>query len=148
MIRAQWSATAVFVCVLAAGCGGAAPQSRAPVAPTVTPPSETPPSTAPPASAASEVERPTSGDGSSPHRTWDDLAAELGAAEADALASGKDCVTACRALQSMQKSADGICSLCSETDDRCKAARERVRVAAERVSRTCGGCPSTSNDAR
>jgi hypothetical protein len=145
MIRAQWSGTAVFACVLAAGCGGAVRQSPAPMAPTVTQPAETQPSTAAPAPAG-EGERPTPAAGSSPPRGWDDLAAELGAAEADALASGKDCVTACRALQSMQRSADGICSLCSETDDRCKAARERVRVAAEKVSGTCGGCPSTGVD--
>ena len=48
------------------------------------------------------------------------------------------CAMACRALASMQRSADGICRLVEPGDDRCGAARGRVARAKERV--VAAGC--------
>lgn len=59
----------------------------------------------------------------------------------DARAPGNDssaCDLACRALASMRRSADGICSLTSEQHARCTGARGRVELAARQVA--AAGC--------
>lgn len=52
------------------------------------------------------------------------------------------CVTACKALASMDRAASHICSLAGDDDSRCTNARERVRSATERVRQSCPDCGS------
>jgi hypothetical protein len=66
----------------------------------------------------------------------DDGPASNGAPPQDAPAPACDLL--CRALSSMRRSADGLCSLTSEQHDRCTGARERLAVAVRRV--TAAGC--------
>ncbi len=56
--------------------------------------------------------------------------------------NGEACATACRALSSMRRSADHLCSLAGERDGRCEDARARVTGATSRVSAQCPACPS------
>jgi hypothetical protein len=53
---------------------------------------------------------------------------------------GDGCATACRALASMARSADHLCSLAGEGDGRCDDARGRVRGATARVRSACPTC--------
>lgn len=58
-------------------------------------------------------------------------------AEGEAAASGgvgSSCDLLCRALSSMKRSADGICGLTSEQNERCVSARQRVAVSARQLS--------------
>lgn len=66
----------------------------------------------------------------------DALLAQLDRDYAQALAS--DCALACRALESMQRSADRLCQL--EPGDRCSHAKEKVDSATARVKATCPSC--------
>jgi hypothetical protein len=50
------------------------------------------------------------------------------------------CEVACRALGSMQRSAERICELTATTDARCTGARDRVTRAQARVERAGCGC--------
>ncbi|MFT3766443.1 MAG: hypothetical protein QM820_13160 [Minicystis sp.] len=50
------------------------------------------------------------------------------------------CATACKALSSMQSSADHLCKLAGEGDGRCEDARGRVRGAGTRVRAVCPTC--------
>lgn len=50
------------------------------------------------------------------------------------------CETACKALASMQRSADRICELTDESSARCTNARSSVSDARERVERAGCGC--------
>ncbi|HZF56146.1 MAG TPA: hypothetical protein VE093_46345 [Polyangiaceae bacterium] len=50
------------------------------------------------------------------------------------------CVTACRALASMSRSAEHVCGLAGEGDGRCESARSRVQRATDRVRAQCPGC--------
>jgi hypothetical protein len=51
------------------------------------------------------------------------------------------CVTACRALASMGRSATHVCDLAGEGDARCEDARSRVSRATDRVRARCPSCP-------
>lgn len=51
---------------------------------------------------------------------------------------GSVCDLVCRALGSMRRSADGICSLTHEQHERCTAARQRTELSAQRVA--AAGC--------
>jgi hypothetical protein len=53
------------------------------------------------------------------------------------LGVGDPCVTACRALASMQRATEHLCGLTGDGDQRCSGARERVRGARERVEGSC-----------
>jgi len=53
---------------------------------------------------------------------------------------GRRCHVACRALSSMRRATDRLCSLAGEHDDRCARARTRVTVAATRVEADCEEC--------
>ncbi len=59
-----------------------------------------------------------------------------------ASASASPCVTACKALASMDRATSHICSLAGNEDSRCTNARERVRSATERVRQNCSDCGS------
>jgi MYXO-CTERM domain-containing protein len=72
-----------------------------------------------------------------------ELEAELEAGEA-ALASG-DCAVACKALESMIRSAARICEL--EPGERCEAARRKVTEAKRRVRDACPDCDSAREEA-
>jgi hypothetical protein len=54
------------------------------------------------------------------------------------------CQTACKALGSMRRAAEGICRLTEDEPERCERARERVRRAAARV--TDAGCVCSEPD--
>jgi hypothetical protein len=53
------------------------------------------------------------------------------------LGVGDPCVTACRALASMQRATEHLCGLTGDGDERCSGARERVRGARVRVEGSC-----------
>ena len=50
------------------------------------------------------------------------------------------CSRACRALASMQRSADRLCSLAGEDDPQCENVRHRVRAARRLVRQWCSDC--------
>lgn len=58
----------------------------------------------------------------------------------DERGSQSPCEIACRALSSMKRSADHVCEISSEQDERCSRAQNRVAQAGERVRRHCTGC--------
>jgi hypothetical protein len=82
------------------------------------------PAPAPPPK-ASRAEKPTS----------------VGGATAQSESSAPSCDTICKALASMERSADRICELTSAEDTRCTRARERVDSATKRVELSGCGCP-------
>jgi hypothetical protein len=51
---------------------------------------------------------------------------------------GSACDLACRALASMRRSADGICSITGDADERCTSARSRVQARTTQVAQA--GC--------
>jgi hypothetical protein len=56
-------------------------------------------------------------------------------------AAGSDCVTLCKALQSMSRATERLCELAGE-GDRCSDARTKLESARAKVKATCGGqCP-------
>jgi hypothetical protein len=61
----------------------------------------------------------------------------------DVAAGARDCASACRALDSMERAAGQICELARSTDERktCRAAEDQVGSARERVKSACGECP-------
>ncbi|MEZ4223614.1 MAG: hypothetical protein R3B13_21880 [Polyangiaceae bacterium] len=69
--------------------------------------------------------------------------AGLGASQQNAIPS---CDTACKALSSMERSADRICEITGEADERCTRARGRVGSASERVKSSGCTCASDDND--
>ncbi len=58
--------------------------------------------------------------------------------------SMNDCMSACRALGSMERATGHLCDLASETDDRqrCEDAKTAVQKARERIRGTCRSCPN------
>jgi MYXO-CTERM domain-containing protein len=66
----------------------------------------------------------------------DALMAQLDRDYAQALAS--DCALACKALESMRRSADRLCQL--DPGDRCARAKQKVDSASTRVKATCPAC--------
>ncbi|WP_437786241.1 hypothetical protein [Sorangium sp. So ce1097] len=50
------------------------------------------------------------------------------------------CETACRALASMSRAAQHLCGLAGDADQRCDAARARVKSATDRVEAQCPRC--------
>jgi hypothetical protein len=62
------------------------------------------------------------------------------AAEAQSMSPPDPCVTACRALASMTRSAEHVCDLAGQGDDRCSIARSRVDRATGRVQAQCPNC--------
>lgn len=64
----------------------------------------------------------------------------------NAQAQSADCATACRALEGMRRAADRLCQL--DPGDRCTAAREKVRRAAERVRAACPDCAATREEGK
>jgi hypothetical protein len=50
------------------------------------------------------------------------------------------CAAACRALESMQRSAERLCELSEEESDRCRTVRERTERSRARVQTACPAC--------
>lgn len=50
------------------------------------------------------------------------------------------CSRACRALASMERSADRLCELAGDGDGRCRSAKQRVEAARDLVTRSCPAC--------
>ncbi len=65
----------------------------------------------------------------------------VGGASAQRESRAPSCDTICKALASMERSADRICELTSAEDTRCTRARERVDSATKRVELSGCGCP-------
>lgn len=60
--------------------------------------------------------------------------------EAQRSDDGGRCTRACRALASMRRSADRLCSLTSRDDPRCVNVVGRLERAEQRVEASCPGC--------
>lgn len=147
---------------LAAGCGGAAPSTRDSVFPEYTTtrpaPTNVPEATAQLDQAESDLNQAlgvngsptfaqpvqptelqqktpsTEGQGAPPSSPPPTAAADSAGAPPD------PCVTACRALASMGRCADHVCSLAGDTDEHCSSARDRVSRATDRVRERCPSC--------
>lgn len=50
------------------------------------------------------------------------------------------CERACQALASMRRSAERLCELTGEADERCASVRQRLENAADLVRRSCSSC--------
>ena len=156
-VKRTWGLVAVGLsgaCVVAA-CGGSsagAPASSTPAntgagAPGQAYPTDVPQGT-PPVSPSStdEATRPQNGAVQSRPPAQVDTSRvsareELNRAEAQLFTAQKDCVSACRALASMERAAKSLCDLGGA--DECSQARARVEAARDRVRSSCGACPST-----
>jgi hypothetical protein len=99
-----------------AACGGAAPSPSAPTG-------------SGSAAPESDATQPT---------TVGAARGELDRAEAQVSATQGDCAAACRALASMQRAAEHLCSV--DNGAECARARERVDAARARVEASCGEC--------
>lgn len=71
-------------------------------------------------------------------------ATHAGAATEAAAQPVSTCDLACRALASMHRSADGICSLTGDTDPHCTRARSRTSEAERRVRQAGCACASSA----
>lgn len=58
-------------------------------------------------------------------------------------AGASQCTTACRALDSMRRSVEGLCQLTGDADQRCTSARTRLARAGDRVREAGCTCPVT-----
>jgi len=136
-------------------CGAAAPAEKAPPATPAgapAPPAEAGPAqsaypqggypaqpgyAAPPPSAATGA--PDQGDLAQRRAA---ARAELQRAQSDLEAAATDCAAACRALSSMERATQHLCTLVADPDDqkRCDDAQHRLAAARERVRSSCGTC--------
>jgi hypothetical protein len=68
--------------------------------------------------------------------------AEFERARSDLEAAATDCAAACRALSSMERATQHLCTLVADPDDqkRCDDAQHRLAAARERVRSSCGTC--------
>jgi hypothetical protein len=146
--------------VLLASCGGGMPASAPESAPPPQEERETPTQAYPPQQQpgyGAPPAAPTSGGGfaeppaarppppgqdsvaEGAQPTVEQASLELDRAAAELSASGSDCARACKALDSMNRASERICALEPDTGTggRCRRARERVGVAADRVRRSC-----------
>ncbi|WP_437663973.1 hypothetical protein [Sorangium sp. So ce1182] len=121
--------------VLGAPAGGSedrsAAQSAQPGEPSPAATSPAPPPAAAPAPpmAPDSAPRATTAGGERPSKK----------AEAEQV-SAAPCETACRALASMSRAAQHLCGLAGDADQRCDAARTRVKSATDRVEAQCPRC--------
>jgi hypothetical protein len=143
-LRRGSAAALCMYLAICAGCGGNAPEARAPSSP---PPQEV----GAPADATSvnsaeapaQAAPPPPPPGAPPTTPAPAASAqhELERSEAELNASPSDCMTACRALASMQRATENLCAIADGGDrGRCDDARRRLRAARERVTRACGSC--------
>lgn len=137
-------------------CGAAAPYEKAPPATPAGAPAPVPEEAAPAQSTSTPqgypaqpgyAAPPPAGAGAAPDQG--DLAqrraaarAELQQAQSDLEAAASDCTAACRALSSMERATQHLCTLVSDPDDqkRCDDAQHRLAAARARVKSSCGTC--------
>lgn len=86
-----------------------------------------------PASPSPSLPSPNQGSTAKPMN--EDEGEEISAVERE-----KRCTIACRALSSMQRSADRVCEMTSEGDSRCEQLRQRVERARSTVYASCPAC--------
>jgi hypothetical protein len=69
---------------------------------------------------------------------------DLDEAERELQSSAGDCVTACRALGSMERATAHLCALASVPSDlrACEDAKSKVLAGRDRVRTSCGDCPN------
>jgi hypothetical protein len=119
-------------------------------------PSEPAPATAPagaapsppvaaPAAVEPSSERGEAPSAADPHGRYARANVQLAEArrQLDVAAGQRDCASACRALDSMERAAGQVCELARSNDERrtCRAAEEQVGSARARVKSACGECP-------
>jgi hypothetical protein len=93
------------------------------------------------AEAKSAAEQPAQTSATPTERREEKKRAESRPAEepqAEQTKQGSPCDLACRALQSMRRAANGICTITGPTDARCENARRRISDAAAEIERA--GC--------
>ncbi|WP_437971779.1 hypothetical protein WMF04_21840 [Sorangium sp. So ce260] len=106
------------------------------------PPAAPPPAVAPSpprAASPSPAEASESPRAPSPRTTTAGAERPAKKAEADRV-SATPCETACRALASMNRAAQHLCGVAGDADQRCDAARTRVKSATDRVEARCPRC--------
>ena len=111
------------------------------------PPGQFAPQPTSPATTAAESSPPPPPADSYRPKKEDEVRAAAGVGATDARTGGDSpplssnpCVTACKALASMDRAAAHLCELAGYGDARCTNARERVRAATERVRQSCSDC--------
>lgn len=87
--------------------------------------------------ATERQKQPTNQPGSTPTPMTDD---DDDGEEIVALDRANRCTTACKALASMRRSAERVCSMTGDEDPRCENLRERVERARTRVYANCPSC--------
>ncbi|WP_437960961.1 hypothetical protein WME76_15855 [Sorangium sp. So ce119] len=97
------------------------------------------PAAAPPAPATSSAPAPPTASESAPRATAADAARPSKKAEPEQVTT-TPCETACRALASMDRATQHLCGLAGDADQRCDAARTRVKSATDRVEAQCPRC--------
>jgi hypothetical protein len=137
-------------------CGAAAPMEKAPAATPAGAPAAPPPGEALPAQTQGYPAQPGypqpapeaapsggAADQGSLAQRRAAARAELERAQSDLDAAATDCAAACRALSSMERATQHLCTLVSDPDDqkRCDDAQHRLATARERVRSSCGACP-------
>lgn len=153
--------SSLFLLATITACGGAQPAAEAPAtkadgtAPAPPPPAPLP-GQAPPRAGYGQVPAPAptsdaeaaedpfrieqeAASVEEAQRQLETLEAALTGTLAAELASGR-CERACRALASMERSAERLCELAGADDERCASARERLDESTARVSDAGCGC--------
>ena len=158
-LRAALSPLALAATLFLAGCAASPPPMTSPSSAAEPPPSLFGPSGAGTSpvdnemlamgKAEAEIDRLLPGAGREPSRKKaaspdaDAQRSDSGASKAAPSPSpgdGDGCATACRALASMARSAEHLCTLAGEGDGRCDDARGRLRGASARVRSACPTC--------
>ncbi|WP_437291613.1 hypothetical protein [Sorangium sp. So ce406] len=92
-----------------------------------------------PATSPSPAPSPPTASDSAPRATAAGAARPSKKAEPEQV-TATPCETACRALASMDRAAQHLCGLAGDADQRCDAARTRVKNATDRVGAQCPRC--------
>jgi hypothetical protein len=74
--------------------------------------------------------------------TLDEAVDSFDRAATELATAGADCVKACKALRSMERSSERICELNQPMDpgERCRKAKQRVDAAREALRSRCDNC--------
>lgn len=121
-----------FTVALAAGCSSAPKRAEAPSAAAM----EAAPGAEPPPAAAPQQQGAPAADTMHVVTDWQ-LQFDQTLADADRL----DCPNACRALGSLERSANNICGLVGEKTSTCVDVQKKREDAKSRVHERCGTCP-------
>ncbi|MGZ3449327.1 MAG: hypothetical protein ACXVEF_06990 [Polyangiales bacterium] len=126
-----------FVFLFLVSCGGSAGQAGGATAPKST---ETPPP-APPNDGDMSGKKKAEGAGASTMVDLPSAERALDDASKAFAAAGSDCVSMCKALQSMARATERLCELAGNGPDatRCADAKSKLEGARAKVKATCGG---------